>query len=338
MRAILIVGVVVVAAGAGLGAQDTLGAAKDLYASAAYEDALSTLSRVDGGSSAPDIARQVDEYRAFCLYALGRTREAESVAESMIRKEPLTRLGAVDASPRLELMFADVRKRLLPSLIRERFRTARSALDLKSFSVAEPPLTEARLMIVEAEKLGVKDDGLGDLSVLVDGFLQLIRSTADQRASAQPAPAAASVAPAAPPAATRPAAPPPVRTAAARPVATPPAPAPAQSASPAPAPVAVSDQRVYSVDDEGVTPPVTLEQRMPAMTPEMQMITRALKTSGVLDIVIDENGRVVESTIRQSLNSSFDTLIVRTARHWKYRPAMKDGVAVRYLKTLVLVP
>ena len=77
---------------------------------------------------------------------------------------------------------------------------------------------------------------------------------------------------------------------------------------------------------------------MPAMTPEMQMITKALKTSGILDIVIDENGRVVESTIRQSLNSSFDTLIVRTARHWKYRPAMKDGVAVRYLKTLVLVP
>jgi hypothetical protein len=336
MRAILIVGVVVVAAGAGLGAQDTLGAAKDLYASAAYEDALSTLSRVDGGSSAPDVARQVDEYRAFCLYALGRTREAESVAESMIRKEPLTRLGAVDASPRLELMFADVRKRLLPSLIRERFRTARSALDQKSFSAAEPPLTEARLMIVEAEKLGVKDDGLGDLSVLVDGFLQLIRSTADQRASAQPAPAAPSVAPAAPPAAPRPVAPSPVRIAASRPVAASPAPAPPQGAVPAPA--AVGDERVYSVDDEGVTPPLALDQRMPAMTPEMQMITKALKTSGILDIVIDENGRVVESTIRQSLNSSFDTLIVRTSRRWKYRPAMKDGVAVRYLKTLVLVP
>ena len=78
MRAILIIGVVLVAAGAGLGAQDPLSAAKDLYASAAYEDALSTLSRMDGGSTAPEIARQVDEYRAFCLYALGRTREAES--------------------------------------------------------------------------------------------------------------------------------------------------------------------------------------------------------------------------------------------------------------------
>ena len=174
MRAIVIVGVVLVAAGAGLGAQDSLSAAKDLYASAAYEDALSTLSRLDG-TTAPDVARQVDEYRAFCLYALGRMREAESVAESIIRKEPLARLDAADASPRLELMFTDVRKRLLPSLIRERYRVARSALDLKSFAVAEPLLAEAKLMIVEAEKIGVKDEGLADLSILVDGFLQLIR-------------------------------------------------------------------------------------------------------------------------------------------------------------------
>src|ERR1700704_2209701 len=99
MRAILIVGVVVVAAGAGLGAQDTLVAAKDLYASAGYEDALSPWSGVDGGSSAPEVARQVDEYRAFCLYALGRTREAESIAESMVRKQPLAGLDA-RGSPR----------------------------------------------------------------------------------------------------------------------------------------------------------------------------------------------------------------------------------------------
>lgn len=315
MRAIVIVGVMLVAAGAGLGAQDPLSAAKDLYASAAYEDALSTLSRLDG-VTAPDVARQVDEYRAFCLYALGRTREAESIAESIIRKEPLARLDAADASPRLELMFTDVRKRLLPSLIRDRFRVARSALDQKSFAAAEPHLTEARLMIVEAEKIGVKDDGLADLSVLVDGFLQLIRSTADQRTSPQ-ATAAAAVATAAPTVAPRPVAP---------------------SPAPAPAPAAASGPRVYSGADGGVNPPVALEQRMPEMTAEMQKITKALKTSGVLDVVIDETGRVVDATIRQSLNSSFDILIVRNARHWKYRPAMKDGVAVRYLKTLVLVP
>ncbi len=115
MKAIAIVGLLLVATQAALRSQDSLTAAKDLYASAAYEEALSTLTRLAGdGSTAPDIARQVAEYRAFSLYALGRTGEAESVAESIIRKEPLTTLGAPDASPRLELMFSNVRKRLLP--------------------------------------------------------------------------------------------------------------------------------------------------------------------------------------------------------------------------------
>jgi hypothetical protein len=104
----------------------------------------------------PGVARQADEYRAFCLYALGRTREAESIAESIIRREPLARLDAADASPRLEALFADVRKRLLPSLIRDRYRAAKSALEQKSLAVAEPQLAEARLMIVEAERLGVR--------------------------------------------------------------------------------------------------------------------------------------------------------------------------------------
>jgi hypothetical protein len=318
MRATLIIGVVLVAE-IGLGAQDSLSAAKDLYASAAYEDALSTLVRIDGGSTTADIARQVDEYRAFCLYALGRTQEADSIAEAIIRKAPLARLGA-DASPRLEMMFTDVRKRLLPSLIRDRFRMARSALDRKSVSEAEPLLTEAQLLIVEADKLGVKVDGLGDLSVLVDGFLQLIRSAPEPRASQPAAAAHPIVTPPAPDA---------------RPVATSPAP---DSRPVVPSPAPVGDSRVYAVGDEGVSPPAALDQRMPSMTNEMRLVTQALRTTGVLDIVIDETGRVVDATIRKSLSSSFDALIVRSARHWKYRPATKNGVPVRYVKTLVLVP
>ena len=167
-------------------------------------------------------------------------------------------------------------------------------------------------MIVEAKKIGVTDDELADLSVLIDGFLQLIRFTADQRMSPQPAPA------------------PPVATAAA-------AVDPRPGGS-SPAPAAARGPRVYSADDQGVTPPVALEQRMPVLSPEMETVIKAWKTSGALDVIIDETGRVVDATIRQSMNSSFDTLLVRAARQWKYRPAMKDGVAVRYLKTLVLVP
>jgi hypothetical protein len=334
MRSILIIGVVLVAAGAGLGAQDPLVAAKDLYASAAYEDALSQLSRLDGGSTAPGIARQADQYRVFCLYALGRTQEAESIAEAMIRKEPLAQLDSTDASPRLEKMFSDMRKRLMPSLIRERFKTAKSALDQKSFTEAGPPLTEARLMLVEAEKLGVRDAGLADLSVLVDGFLLLIRSAAEQQPTAPVAKAGPSAGTPAPQAGPRQ----PASEAGSRSVPTPPVAEPAsRSASAAPT-ASAGRPRAYSIDDEGVAPPVAIDQQMPAIPPAMAVLIKRRQASGLVDLLIDETGRVLEATIRQSLNPSFDAMIVQSARRWKYRPATKDGVPVRYVKTLLLVP
>jgi len=302
--ATLIIGAVLAGAEAGLGAQDPLSTAKELYAAAAYEEALSALNTLNSGASAPDIARQAAHYRAFSLFALGRTREAEAIAEASIRQEPLTQLDEADVSPRIEKMFADVRKRLLPSLIRERFRTARSALDRKSFTDAEPPLTQARFLIEEAERLGVTDDGLEDLGVLVDGFLQLIRSTAEQQASTRPSP--------------------------------PSDPAPSRSAAASAA--SVSSLRVYSIDDEDVSPPVALDQRMPGLPMEMTQVAKALHTTGLLDLVIDETGRVVDATIRRSVNAGFDSAVLRSARRWTYRPAMKAGVAVRYVKTIALVP
>ena len=332
MKAILItIGIALIApamiaAAAQESARDPLSAAKELYASAAYEDALTALTDIADKSPSPDAARQVDEYRAFCLYALGRTREAESVAETMIRREPLVRLDSADVSPRIESMFSDVRKRLLPSLIRERFRVARSAVDQKNYGKAEAPLTEARLMIVEAEKLEIKDDGLGDLSVLVDGFLQLIRSTTEQQAAPKQAPVVA--------AAPQPSAP----------VAAPPQlPAPEPPAKTTPSspqsPVSANTgQRVYSLDDEDVTPPVAIDQRMPAIPMEMSMMVKALHTTGVLDVVIDEKGDVVDATIRRSVTVGFDSAVLRSARRWKYRPATRNGMAVRYLKTIALVP
>jgi TonB family protein len=334
MKATVIAAVLLVAAATAAGAQDPLSAAKDLYASAAYEDALSTLNRLDAASS-PDVARQAEEYRAFCLYALGRTREAESVAESMIRKEPLARLEAADASPRIESMFSDVRRRLLPTLIRERYRAARSYVDQKQFADAEPHLAEANRMIAEAQRISVKDDGLADLSVLVDGFLKLVRSAAEPPASAQAAqPAVAEPAATAPAAAGVPRQAAPSSPAAARADVSG-GPAPARLAAAAPA----GGETVYSVADEGISPPVTIDQRMPSIPTQLQIVTRALnKTNGMLDIVIDETGRVIEATMRQSLNSTLDRMVVKTARSWKYRPAMKDGTPVKYLKTMIVVP
>jgi hypothetical protein len=310
MRTLLIVAIVLVASAAGLRAQDLLSTAKDQYASAAYEDALATLGRVESDSS-PDVARQVDEYRTFCLFALGRTREAEALVESIVRKDPLARLLASDASPRLEAMFNDIRKRVLPSLIRDRFRLARSEVEQQNLAGAEPLLLDARLLIAEANRMGVADPSLGDLSVLVDGFLQLIRTTKEVSATAPPAATPAVVDVAA---------------------------APVSLTPPRVAPPAPQSPKVYSIEDAGVIPPVALEQSMPALTWEMKRIARSFKASGVLSVLIDETGHVVEARINQSMNPALDGLILNTARQWKYVPAKKDGVPVRYLKMLTLVP
>jgi hypothetical protein len=304
MRAVAVVGVAILALGAGLGAQDSLRDAKDLYASASYEAALSTLTKLsDAESSAPDVRRQAEEYRAFCLFALGRTGEAESVAEGIIKKDPFAELDPADASPRLEAMFTSVRKRLLPALIRERVRTARSGLDRKDYPAVEPPLMQARLMIADAEKLGVQDDSLADLGVLVDGFLQVIRFASEQRASV----------PSSPPAAR-----------------------PAATAAPAAA-AAAARSRTYTVDDEGVTPPIVIDQRMPAVNPSMMRIAQTAHKSGILDVIIDESGDVVDAIVRQPLMPAFDALVASSARRWKYRPATLDGVPVRYVKMIGLV-
>jgi hypothetical protein len=315
VAAVVVAGWVLAATSAGLRAQDPLSAAKDLYASAAYEEALTTLTGLAGdGPIAPTLARQVDQYRAFCLFALGRTGEAESMVESLIRREPLAGPEGADWSPRLEAMFSNVRKRLLPSLIRDRFRAAKTAIDQKNMAEAEPRLLEARRLIADAEKIGVKDDGLSDLSVLVEGFLALAATSTQRLAAGKPAVAAEAV----------------------------PAAEPARATV---APTPTSDARgvrgaprLYSINDEGVIAPVALSQRIPPLTAELSRLAKAAQTSAVVDLVVDENGDVVEATLQRATNASFGTLVVGAARRWKYRPALKDGVPVRYLKTLVVVP
>src|SRR5262249_32821874 len=178
----------------------------------------------------------------------------------------------------------------------------------------------ARLMLAGARGFGGRAAGRGDLSVLVDGFLDLIRASIDQR----PAPKTEAVATVATVATN---APPPLPAA-------PQPPAPAARSTSAPAHGAA----IYTVADEGVSPPITIDQRVPAMDPQLQTIARSTKRTGTFDIVIDESGRVVARTARRSLNPSSDSRVVRPASRWRYQPARKDGVAVKFVKTIVLVP
>jgi Flp pilus assembly protein TadD len=71
---------------------------KELSTSAAYEDALTARTRLHGNDAAQSASDQVEQYRAFCLFALGRTGEAQAIAEALISASPLVEIDAADAS------------------------------------------------------------------------------------------------------------------------------------------------------------------------------------------------------------------------------------------------
>ena len=329
----LLIGFAVLAFATAVAAEESLTAAKDLYASAAYEDALSTLTRLQASTAtgAP-MAAQIDQYRAFCLFALGRTAEAQSVAESLISKDPLQELDEGDASPRIVAMFADVRKRLLPGLTRDQYRAAKASLDRKDFASAESQLIRTRRMLEEAQKIGVSDETMGDLRVLVDGFLDLTRSVVEARATnprsqATSAGVLASPSGASPSATTPPAA---------APAAAGPSLAATARAASAPKTPAQALQ-VYDSSAADVVAPVALQQAMPPIPPGLATMLSTIHRSGVLDVFIDQQGTVERAVMRESVHPIFDALVVDAARSWKYRPALKDGAAVRYLKTIAIV-
>jgi hypothetical protein len=320
MKAIIVVVGLVAVTAAARADQDPLNIAKDLYASAAYEEALSTLSRLtDARAGLPGVARQADQYRAFCLYALGRVSEAESVAESLIRREPLLQLDAADASPRIEAMFVSVQKRILPGVIRERYRESRAFIDQKEYGAAEPRLADVRRLLAEAQRLGAWDEGLADLAELVDGFLALARS------QSAPAPLPATAATNAPaPSAPAPSVPAPALATA--------APQPPRATAGEP----IGEPRIYHIEDADVRPPVAIFQSAPSAPTELLTVVRALRKQMVLIVLIDETGSVQKADVRGSIHPSYDSMLVRAARTWKYRPAMKNGVPVRYEKTVIV--
>jgi TonB family protein len=287
-------------AGTVLAAQDDpLGTARDLYASAAYEEALAELTRTGGSALAPAAARDVDVYRAFCLVALSRGTEAETIAESLVRRDPLFTLdGYRDASPRIASLFASVRTRVLPEVIWDEYRSARTLAATKTAD-ASLRLRHVRQLLDEAQKIGAWDKTLAELQILVDGFLDLSRETGP---AAAPAPLEKTTAPDEP--------------------------APREPAL-SPAASAVS-----KTGDAGVVSPIVIFQNVPQPPPALFDLIKLLHRTGTIDIVIDERGAVEDVTVKQSVNAAYDALLVAAARTWRYHPARKDGVPIRFVKTV----
>jgi hypothetical protein len=133
--AVVVVCAAVVTLGAA-GVEDSLTSARDLYSAASYEDALNILNRIRSTDQNGDEIRAIDQYRAFCLLALGRNADAEAAIESVVVADPFFQ-PASDVSPRVRSAFTDVRRRILPNIVQQRYATARAAFDRKEFAAAQ---------------------------------------------------------------------------------------------------------------------------------------------------------------------------------------------------------
>ena len=88
---------------------------------------------------------------------------------------------------------------------------------------------------------------------------------------------------------------------------------------------------IYGPDSPGVSPPVTLRQEIPALPAEARLMGRA---RGLLEIVIDEQGRVASAVIRESIHEAYDRRLVDATAGWSYQPARLDGRPVKYRKVI----
>jgi TonB family protein len=277
---------------AALFAQDSLSAARELYASAAYEDALAVLSRLNAAGLRPDDGRAADQYRALCLLALGKTAEASQAIEAVVAGQPLYRPTEGEVSPRVRAAFSDVRQRVLPGLVQQRYALYKTAFDRKDYQTASAGFNELLALYADPDMAvaGAKPP-LADLRILIGGFYELTLQAVAPAAAPEPARANAAL----------------TRTPA--------------------APIVQEPQKLYSSSDDGVIPPVVLKQQLPSYPGQ---VNRPIV--GAIEVVIDENGYVVQATMRASVGTSYDRQVVNAAQNWRYKPATLNGAPVKFRK------
>jgi TonB family protein len=91
----------------------------------------------------------------------------------------------------------------------------------------------------------------------------------------------------------------------------------------------VDTQRVYSAGDGDVLAPAPVRQEMPRLLRGAGWISGG---KAVLEVLINERGRVDTVIVRQGLNPMFDQTMIDAARRWTYEPARKSGTPVKYRK------
>jgi TonB family protein len=275
-------------------AQDPLAAARDLYASAQYDEALGVLDRLSDGSLPNEARQSIDLYRSLCLLAVGRRDDADRAIEAIIARDPLYRPDA-DLPPRTRAAFSDVKKRVLPDVVQQRYDEAKGTFERGEFESAAAAFQRVIDALNDPDiSDAAAQPPLADLRTLAAGFHSLSLKSI-------------------PP-------PPP-----------PPAPEPPPPA-PEPEPPVNLPPRIYTGEEAGVRPPVTITQELP----RYPGIVPFGGIKGVVEIVIDENGSVESAAMVTPVTNAYDKQVHGAANKWQYQPARVQGVAVKFRKRVLI--
>jgi protein TonB len=88
---------------------------------------------------------------------------------------------------------------------------------------------------------------------------------------------------------------------------------------------------VFNAEEPGITPPVAVRQNVPRVP---SAITNQVRDRGLLELVIDEQGRVTSIELRIPLHPHYDAQLMSAARDWRYSPAMLEGRPVKFRKMI----
>jgi tetratricopeptide (TPR) repeat protein len=93
---------------------------------------------------------------------------------------------------------------------------------------------------------------------------------------------------------------------------------------------------IYSRADRDVVSPVEVSRPIPLWTPPRGSVPIATYY-GLLEVVINEQGRVESPIMRRPVHDTYDPLLIDATTSWRFDPALKDGVPVRYRRQFEII-
>jgi hypothetical protein len=92
----------------------------------------------------------------------------------------------------------------------------------------------------------------------------------------------------------------------------------------------VEDETIYSVNSGAIVPPIGIRPKLARQLPPDFDPTRL----GRVELIIGADGTVESAKLLGPPRTVNDGLFLSVAKAWLFQPALKDGVPVRYRKTI----